>query len=101
MGEMRVAVIARIRVKPGLEQQALQVLQSIVAPTREEPGCLAYDLHQSMADPAEFLFYEGWATEAALAAHAASNAAHRVALRRQLAELLDGPPSVTRWQRVA
>jgi quinol monooxygenase YgiN len=101
MSDTTVTVLAALRVKPGLEVQARGVLQSIVAPTREEPGCLAYELHQSADDPVEFVFYERWATEQALSTHSSSTAAHRVALRQQLGELIDGPPRVTRWRQVA
>jgi len=95
-----VIVIATIKVKPGVEDRARQLLQSIVPPTRLEPGCLNYDLHQSATDPTEFLFHETWASDDALAAHSASTAPHRTALRQELGDLIGGPPSVTRWRRV-
>lgn len=101
MNHTIVTVVAIVRVKAGSEAQARSVLQSIVAPTLEEPGCLAYDLHQSLTDAAEFMFYERWESDAALAAHAASSAPHRLALREQLADLADGRPSVTRWRQAA
>ena len=63
-------------------------------------GCLAYELHQSTTDPAEFMFYERWSSDAALAAHAASTEPHRALLRQQLGELAEGRPAVTRWRRV-
>jgi quinol monooxygenase YgiN len=101
MSETPVTVLASFRVKPGLDAYVRQVFQSIIGPTREEPGCLVYDLHQSETNPAEFLIYENWTSEEALATHTSSMAAHRVALRQQLGELLDGPPTVTRWRRIA
>lgn len=93
-----VTVVAIIKVKAGAEARAQAVLQSIVPPTVQEPGCLAYDLHQSVTDPTEFMFFERWESDEALAAHAASTAPHRLALREQLAELAEGRPSVTRWR---
>ncbi len=93
-----VTVVAIIRVKVGHEERARAVLQSIVPPTLQEPGCLAYDLHQSVTDPAEFMFFERWESDEALAAHAASSAPHRLALREQLADVADGRPNVTRWR---
>jgi quinol monooxygenase YgiN len=96
-----VTVIVNIKVKPGLEERAKQVLLSAVAPTRAETGCLNYDLHQSASDPAEFLFYENWASEEAFNAHTASTAEHRLALRQRLSELVDGPARLTFWQRVS
>ena len=95
-----VTVTAIIKVKPGLEEQAKQALLEAVAATRAEPGCLNYDLHQSVSDPTEFLFNENWASADALKAHGASQSEHRLALRQQLAGLVDGPPRVTSWQRI-
>ena len=100
MSEHIVTVIAALRVKPGAEDRARHLLHRVIAPTLEEPGCLAYDLHQSVTDPTEFMFYEQWASDAALAAHAASTAPHRLALREQLGDLTDGRPAVTRWRSV-
>jgi quinol monooxygenase YgiN len=95
-----VTVTAIIKVKPGLEEQAREVLLQALAPTRAEPGCLNYDLHQSVSDPTEFLFHENWASEEALRAHSASEGEHRLALRRQLGGLVDGPPRITSWRRI-
>ncbi len=93
-----VTVIAIISVKAGQEARAHALLQSLVPPTLQEPGCLAYDLHQSVADPGDFMFFERWESDEALAAHAASTAPHRLALREQLADLAEVRPSVTRWR---
>ena len=95
-----VTVTAIVKVKPGLEEQARQVLLNAVAPTRAEPGCLNYDLHQSASDPTEFLFHENWASGDAFKSHQDSASEHRLALRRQLSGLVDGPPRLTVWQRV-
>lgn len=80
------------------EARAAEVLAAAVPPTLQEPGCLVYDLHQSLTDPTEFMFYERWSSDEALAAHAASTAPHRLALRDSFGQLLDGRPSVTRWR---
>ena len=101
MPENAVTVLATIKVKPGVEERARELLQRAVAPTRLEPGCLNYDLHQSATDPTSFVFYENWESDEALAAHAASTSAHRQALRDELGALLDGAPTLTRWRRIA
>jgi len=101
MSDSTVTVLATITVKAGSEDRARDLLQSIVSPTLAEPGCLAYALHQSATDPTAFVFVERWADDAALAAHAASTAPHRLALRDRLAGLVAGAPSVTRWRPVS
>ena len=100
MPDIAVTVIASIKVKPGKEDRARELLLSIVAPTLEEPGCVNYDLHQSTTDPTEFMFYERWISDEALAAHSTSSAPHRAALRAELGSLVAGAPSVTRWRQV-
>ena len=100
MTENIVTVTAIIKVKPGSEEQAKQVLLQAVTPTRAEAGCLNYDLHQSVSDPTEFLFHENWASEEALKAHADSAGQHRLALRQQLSGIVDGSPRMTVWRRL-
>jgi quinol monooxygenase YgiN len=100
MADTTVTVVASIRVRPGTEERARTMLQSIVEPTLQEPGCLAYELHASITEPTEFMFYERWTSADALAAHAASTAPHRLALRQHLGDLIDDTPRVTRWRSV-
>jgi quinol monooxygenase YgiN len=91
-------VIAHIRAKPGQESRVRQVLQELLPPTRAEAGCINYDLHQSQTDPALFVFYENWASEAHLEAH--SKSPHIQSLRKVAGELLAGPIEITKWQLV-
>lgn len=58
-----------VKAKPGEEQAVKDALQSLVEPTRKEPGCICYNLHQSKSDKSKFMFYEQWASQAALDAH--------------------------------
>lgn len=95
-----VTVVATVKVKHGHEEQAKQALRAAVAPTRAEPGCLQYDLHQSTTDPTQFLFYEAWSSDETLKAHSASTTEHRLELRKQLGGLVDAPPSLTFWHNV-
>ncbi len=82
-------LVARITARPGQEENVKQALLALVGPTRGEAGCLNYDLHQSHADPAVFLFHENWTSQAALDAHSASP--HIQAFRARAGELLAGP----------
>ena len=64
-----VIVVAMVKAKPGEEDAVKEVLVSLVEPTRKESGCLCYNLHQSKDDKTQFMFYEQWASKAALDAH--------------------------------
>ena len=65
----QVTVVVRIRAKPGMESRVREELVSLLAPTRQEKGCINYDMHQSSSDPALFLFHENWASEEDLKRH--------------------------------
>ena len=91
-------VIAHIRAKPGQESRVRQVLQGLVSATRAEAGCINYDLHQSQTDPALFVFYENWTSEAHLDAH--SKSPHIQSFRKVAGEILAGPVEITKWRVV-
>ncbi|HXN99576.1 MAG TPA: putative quinol monooxygenase [Candidatus Acidoferrales bacterium] len=91
-------VIAHIRAKPGHESRVREILQGLLSPTRAEAGCINYDLHQSHTDPALFVFYENWVSEAHLEAH--SKSPHIQSLRKVAGEVLAGPVEITKWQVV-
>lgn len=94
----KVTVIAKIRAKPGMEEEVRKSLLGLCGPTRAEKGCINYDLHQSPDDPALFLFHENWASKSDLDAH--SQSAHLQAWRKRAADLLVEPTRVTRWTEI-
>lgn len=65
-------LVATASAKPGHEADLRASLQSLVAPTLREAGCVQYDLHEETEAEGAFLFYEIWESQAALDAHAAS-----------------------------
>jgi quinol monooxygenase YgiN len=91
-------VIARVRAKVGQESRLRQELQSLVAPTRAEAGCINYDLHQSRTDPALFALYENWTSQAALDAH--FQTPYLQAFFKLVPELADGPSDITKWTKM-
>ena len=66
---MKVYLTAIIQSKPGYTGDVLALLQNMVAHSRNEPGCLQYDLHRDNADENTFVFYEIWESEAILEQH--------------------------------
>lgn len=62
-------VVATLTIKPG----SLEALRPAAATCREatlkEKGCIAYELHQSLADPHKLVFIEKWETREALTSH--------------------------------
>ncbi len=53
-------IIARIEAKPGRIELVKAALLKLIEPTRQEQGCLQYDLHQDNENPNVFVFYESW-----------------------------------------
>ena len=61
--------VARVRAVPGSEETVRDALVAMVAPTREEEGCLDYRLHEVHSEPGLFCFVALWRSEADLDAH--------------------------------
>ncbi len=65
-----VTFIARLRILPGKEAEAVAHLKEMVAAVEaNEPGARAYCCHQSEQDAAEVVFYEVYADDPAKEAH--------------------------------
>src|ERR1700733_4344027 len=64
-----VALNVAMHAKPGQELLLQAELTALVRPTRNEEGCLQYDLHRSTDSPGDFLFFEIWASREAHAEH--------------------------------
>jgi quinol monooxygenase YgiN len=62
-------ILAKIVAKKDCVESLKNELLRLVAPTRQEEGCIEYRLHQDNDNPAVFLFYENWANAACLDQH--------------------------------
>ena len=94
----KVRVVARVISKPDSVEPVRKVLSEQVGPTRQEAGCIQYDLMQNVADPTDFTFYEEWASAEHLAAHSASP--HLARSRPLLEGHLACPTDVRRYTLV-
>jgi quinol monooxygenase YgiN len=99
MNTKTVTVVATFHARPGKEAELRAALIGLVATTRQEAGCVNYDLHVSAEDPAKFLFHENWTSEALLEAHLA--APHVQALLPRVNELCTGFPEIKIWDRIS
>ncbi len=64
-----VRVVARIVAIPEKVEQLKLVLFGLIDPSRQESGCIQYELLQNHEDPTDFVFVEEWESEALLNAH--------------------------------
>ena len=88
-------VIAYLTAKAGREDQVREALLDLVAHTRNEKGCVNYDLHQSQENPSDFVIYENWHDATDLDAHAKS--AHVQAFDMIAGHLLERPAEIRKW----
>ncbi len=62
-------VVAVIKAKPGSEAVLQQALTALTNATRNEEGCVSYELFHSASDPSAFVTVEKWRSQDDLDAH--------------------------------
>ena len=63
VGAAPLTIIAKLKAKPGAEEQLYEECRKLIAPTLAEEGCINYDMHRSIEDPGTIMFYENWTTK--------------------------------------
>lgn len=91
MSNSHVTFLAKVTAKLGAEAQLADALRALVAPTRQEAGCLEYIPNVSPDDPRSFTIYESWRDEAAFVTH--TTMPYVVALMARMPDLVEGPPT--------
>lgn len=69
MSKQTIKVVAHVIARAEKIPQVQSILQGIIVPTRQEAGCLSYQLLHHRNNPATFLFIEEWTDENAIVAH--------------------------------
>ena len=95
---MELFVFARFHARRGSESAVARVLLDVVAPSREEPGCLGIHAFRSTRDPQLFYIHSRWKDEAAFDNHA--GLPHTLRFVGAVAPLIDHPLDVTRTERI-
>jgi quinol monooxygenase YgiN len=95
---MTLRVVAHIKARSDKAAEVRELLQGLVAPTHEEPGCISYELLQSNDDPTQLTFVEEWQAEADLAAH--FETPHLQAALEHLDELMAEPLDLRKYSKV-
>ena len=67
-----IAVLASFRLPEAALAEARALIPAVLAATRAEDGCTAYDMGEDVCVPGLFRVSELWASEAALRAHLAA-----------------------------
>jgi quinol monooxygenase YgiN len=85
-----VTLVPFFTIKPGHVDTVRDAHLRMVDPTRADPGCLDYDLYQSVDNPATMFFYENWIDQKSLDRHMNSPAFHQL-VRGKIDPLLAVP----------
>jgi quinol monooxygenase YgiN len=99
MEERMIGAVAELTVKEGqqaeFEKLAMEMEQAVNA---NEPGILYYRLFKVQGESAKYVFMEQYKDQAAVEAHRAAE--HFKRIGRAMGAHMDGPPKVTRMDKV-
>ena len=99
MTDTSLRVVARAVARPDKIDELRSTLLALIEPTRQEPGCIRYEMLQNNSDPTDFTFVEEWESDAALNAHLETDHFKEVAAK--LPDLIVGQPDIRRYSVVA
>ncbi len=85
-------VVATLTIRPEMRAELIAAAKTCIAETRKEAGNIAYDLHESVTDPAKLVFVERWESAEALVPH--RKADHMKAFGRVVVNCLAAPPVI-------
>lgn len=68
-----VCVWAGLYIKEGCEDEFIKAANEVISRTREEKGCLRYELLRDVSEPTKFVFWEEYVDDAAFALHRESS----------------------------
>jgi quinol monooxygenase YgiN len=88
-----VALFFKVKLKDGALDEFLDAFRPVVGDVRaNEPGTLEYRMHTGLGDPSTVWFYERYADDAAMQAHAAN--AKLMETFAKIGPLMDGAPEM-------
>jgi quinol monooxygenase YgiN len=64
-------LFARFHARPGCRDALYRAILEVRGPTREEPGCIGYQVFHSVRDADEYCIHTRWRDRAAFETHAA------------------------------
>ena len=85
-------VVATLTVKPETRAEFIAAATACIKETRKEAGNIAYDLHESVTDPARMVFVEQWENAEALVPHRAAE--HMKTFGRVAVKCMAAPPKI-------
>lgn len=99
MSNQTVRVVARVIALPEKVEELKAALRELIEPTRQEAGCIQYELLQNQSDPTDFNFVEEWNSNDAINAHLDS--AHIEVIDSKLDGLVAAELDIRRYNLLA
>ena len=96
--ETQVTVIAQLVAAEGKDNELKEMLLNLIEPSRNDKGCINYDLHQSEDNSKLFMFHENWASKKLLDKHLATP--HLQEFIKKSEGLLAKPLDVSLWNKL-
>ena len=90
-----ITIVVYFATKPGMEQQAKDVVNSLIHDVTKEDGNLNVSMFQDPENPQNFLFVESFVSRAAEKAH--TQTPHMAAFYKATEEFLAEPATVKYW----
>jgi quinol monooxygenase YgiN len=95
---MEMFIFARFHARPGNEEAIAEAVRDVIAPSRQEPGCLSIHAFRSIRDAQLFYIHSRWKDEAAFDYHA--TLPHTTRFIKQVEPLVDHALDVTRAELI-
>ena len=70
---MPIALIVKWIAESERQEEIAAILREMQVRTRQEPGCMSYDVYRSSEDPHEFMLVELYKDEKAVTAHGSTD----------------------------
>jgi len=99
MTKTTIRVVARVVALADKVDELKLVLMRLIEPTRQEKGCIVYELLQNQEELTDFTFIEEWESQALLEEHLAS--AHIAEAESKLEGLVAAEPDIRIYQLLA
>jgi len=95
---MEIHVFARFHVLEGKQAEAAGALDEVLAPTRNEPGCLRINAFRSIRDRRLFCIHSKWKDEEVFEMHA--QLPHTMRFLERMKTFVDQALEVTRTEQI-
>jgi quinol monooxygenase YgiN len=93
-----ITIVAKKIIKQGKTREFKDLVEKLINESRNEAGCIAYNLYEDISNPNILTFIEEWKNEEDIKLH--NNTEHFTSIVPKLAELQDGKTEVNLYKMI-